>query len=72
MSAIERAVEIIGGQTETAKGFGLKQGHVWHWVNTNKQAPAKYITRISELTNGQVTVDELLADHVKADKESAA
>lgn len=72
MSAIERAVEIIGGQTETAKDFGLKQGHVWHWVNTNKQAPAKYITRISELTNGEVSVNDLLADHQKSKKEDAA
>lgn len=74
MSSVEKAVELIGGQTKTAKALGddLKQSHVWHWVHKYGQAPAKYITRISELTNGQVTVADLLADHVKADKESAA
>jgi DNA-binding transcriptional regulator YdaS (Cro superfamily) len=72
MSAIEKAVQLIGGQTETAKIFGLKQGHVWHWINTNKQAPAKYIPRISELTNGEVSVNDLLADHQKTNKDDAA
>lgn len=72
MSAIKKAVKIIGGQTKLANILGTKQSVVFHWLSRHGQAPAKYITRISELTNGQVTVDELLADHVKTDKESAA
>lgn len=72
MSAIEKAVCLIGGQTKLAKILGVNQTAVFHWINRHGQAPAKYITRISELTNGQVTVADLLADHVKADKESAA
>ncbi|WP_278403801.1 YdaS family helix-turn-helix protein [Pseudoalteromonas ruthenica] len=65
MSAIKQAVDLIGGQTATAKtlAFGVTQTQVWNWVNRHQQAPAKYIKRISELTNGRVTVDELLADH---------
>ncbi|WP_024591355.1 MULTISPECIES: YdaS family helix-turn-helix protein [unclassified Pseudoalteromonas] len=72
MSAVERAIEIIGGQTKAAKLLNTKQNIIWYWLNRHAQAPAKYITRISELTNGQVTVAELLADHVKTDKEDAA
>ncbi|MGO2181170.1 MAG: YdaS family helix-turn-helix protein [Pseudoalteromonas nigrifaciens] len=72
MSAIDKAVKIIGGQTKLATVLGTKQSVVHHWVSRHGQAPAKYITRISELTNGQVTVAELLADHVKTDKEDAA
>ncbi|TLX52053.1 transcriptional regulator [Pseudoalteromonas ruthenica] len=70
MSAIRSAVKAIGGQTATAKalGDGLKQAHVWNWVHKFQQAPAKYINRISELTDGSVTVDELLADHEKGRK----
>ncbi|EGI73238.1 hypothetical protein PH505_av00680 [Pseudoalteromonas distincta] len=71
-SNIEKAVKIIGGQTKLGKKLGVSQGSVWDWMNKFGQAPAKYITRISELTNGQVTVADLLADHVKTDKESAA
>ncbi|WP_262501047.1 helix-turn-helix domain-containing protein [Pseudoalteromonas fuliginea] len=35
------------------------------------QAPAKYIPRISELTNVEVSVYDLLADHQKSRKEDA-
>ena len=72
MSAVAKAIEIIGGQTKAAKLLNTKQNIIWYWINRHGQAPAKYIPRISELTNGQVSVHELLADHVKADKESAA
>lgn len=74
MSSIEKAVELIGGQTKTAKALGddLKQSHVWHWVHKFGQAPAKYISRISELTNGEVSVNDLLADHQKTNKDDAA
>ena len=72
MSAVAKAIEIIGGQTKAAKLLNTKQNIIWYWINRHCQAPAKYITRISELTNRQVTVADLLADHVKADKESAA
>lgn len=63
MSSIERAAELIGGQTALAKLFDLKQGHVWGWVHKRKQAPAKYIRQISAATNGAVSVIDLLKDH---------
>lgn len=63
MSAIESAVKIIGGQTKTARQFNIRQTHVWKWIHVNKQAPAKYIKRIAALTNHEVTVEQLLADH---------
>ena len=72
MSAIEKAVSLIGGQTKLASILGTKQSVVFHWVHRHGQAPAKYIPRISELTNGEVSVNDLLADHQKSNKESAA
>ena len=72
MSAIDKAVKIIGGQTKLATVLGTKQSVVHHWISRHGQAPAKYITRISELTNGEVSVDELLADHQKTNKDDAA
>ncbi|MEJ2912758.1 helix-turn-helix domain-containing protein [Pseudoalteromonas sp. C12FD-1] len=71
-SHIKKAVKIIGGQTKLGKELGVSQGSVWDWINKFGQAPAKYIPRISELTNGEVTVHELLADHQKANKDDAA
>ncbi|RZF94467.1 transcriptional regulator [Pseudoalteromonas sp. CO302Y] len=72
MSAIKKAVEIIGGQTKLANTLGTKQSVVFHWISRHGQAPAKYIPRISELTHGQVSVDDLLADHQKSSKDDAA
>jgi len=63
MSSIEKATELIGGQTAVAKLFHIKQGHVWAWVSKRKRAPAKYIRQISKATNGKVSVDDLLKDH---------
>ena len=71
-SHIEKAVKIIGGQTKLGKELGVSQGSVWDWINKFGQAPAKYIPRISELTNGEVSVNDLLADHQKSKKEDAA
>ncbi|RBO82594.1 YdaS family helix-turn-helix protein [Marinomonas aquiplantarum] len=63
MSAIQKAVNIIGTQTKVARLIGVKQAHVWNWLRLHKRAPAKYIRRISEATEGKVSVDELLQDH---------
>lgn len=71
MSNIEKAVHIVGGQTKLANLLGTQQTAVWNWVHRHGQAPAKYIPRISELTNGEVSVNDLLADHQKSNKESA-
>jgi DNA-binding transcriptional regulator YdaS (Cro superfamily) len=73
MSAVKKAVELIGGQTKTAKKLTntnreLKQGHVYAWICTRKQAPAKYIRELSALTNNQVTIEDLLADHENTTK----
>lgn len=63
MSAIQRSIEILGGQTALAKLLGVSQSHVWNWINRKHQAPAKYIRAISEATDGKVSVRELLTDH---------
>ena len=68
MSAIDKAVKEIGGQTKLAKLVGTKQNAVWNWINRHQQAPAKYIREISKLTNGEVSIEELLADHEKTTK----
>ncbi|MCS6237113.1 helix-turn-helix domain-containing protein [Shewanella baltica] len=63
MSAIEKAVKIIGGQTVLAKKLDIKQSYVWNWIHRHQQAPAKHIRAISSATQGLVSVDELLLDH---------
>lgn len=63
MKSIEKAVKIYGGQTKLGNALGVTQASVWDWINKYGQAPAKHISRISALTNGEVTIQELLSDH---------
>ena len=77
MCAIENAVNLLGGQTSVANLLTtneqkVKQNSVFYWVNKHKQAPAKYIKKISALTNGKITIEELLADHEKNKEDKAA
>jgi len=65
MSAISKAVKLIGGQSKLAKIVGTTQTAISNWVNRHQQTPAKYIRTVSELTNNEVTVEQLLADHEK-------
>ncbi|MBU1296223.1 MAG: helix-turn-helix domain-containing protein [Gammaproteobacteria bacterium] len=63
MSAIAKAVEIVGSQTALAQILGVKQAHVWNWLHIHKRSPAKYIRRISLATAGEVSESDLLRDH---------
>jgi DNA-binding transcriptional regulator YdaS (Cro superfamily) len=63
MSAIAKAVEIVGSQTALAQILGVKQAHVWNWLHIHKRSPAKYIRRVSLATRGQVSGSDLLKDH---------
>lgn len=65
MSAIKKAVTKIGSQVATAEKLGVKQNYISRWINIHRQAPAKYIRKLSALTNNEVTVEDLLADHEK-------
>ncbi|WP_150138624.1 helix-turn-helix domain-containing protein [Candidatus Enterovibrio escicola] len=65
MSTIQHSVVILGGQTALAKLLGIRQSHVWNWINRKQQTPARYIRAISEATGGKVSIKDLLTDHEK-------
>ena len=71
MNNITKAVKVVGGQTKLGKLLGVTQGSVWDWMNKYEQAPAKFIRKISELTEGKVTTGELLQITRKAEKEKS-
>lgn len=61
---ISKAVELVGGQTKLGELLGgVTQGSIWDWMNKYGQAPAHQIRKISKLTSGVITVDQLLDDH---------
>ncbi len=50
MDALKEAVEIAGGQTALASLIGVKQGHVWNWLNKAKKVPAEQVIPIETAT----------------------
>ena len=62
VAALSRAIEKLGGQSALARACGVKQGHVWHWLNKSRSVPANYVLAIEAATGGAVTRHELRPD----------
>lgn len=60
--ALTRAVEICGGQSALARAVGVKQAHVWNWLNVSKRVPADHVPAIEKATGGKVTRRDLRPD----------
>jgi len=60
--AFERAVEIVGGQSALARALGVKQGHVWHWLNKSGRCPAEHVLTVETATSGAVSRHQLRPD----------
>lgn len=60
--ALERAVEIAGNQSKLAEALGVKQQHVWNWLNRDKKLPFERAVAIERFTKGKVTAYELRPD----------
>lgn len=48
--ALQKAVNIAGGQTELAKIINTRQQNVWTWLNRDKKCSATYVAKVSEVT----------------------
>ena len=62
LDALVKAAELAGGQSALARGTGVKQGHVWWWINKSGQAPADKVLDIERAIDGAVTRHELRPD----------
>lgn len=60
-TAIQKAVEACGSQSELARRIGKKQGHVWYWLHSGRAAP-DVCQAIERATDGVVTAAELRPD----------
>lgn len=74
---LERAIQIAGSQVKLAAALGVRQGHVWKWLNTAREGvPAKYCPEIERLTRREVTCEELRPDidwgYVRGSKKAEA
>ena len=61
MQALERAIEIAGGQSALADKIGKKQAHVAMWLKRRK-VPAEVCADIEGATGGAVTRQALRPD----------
>ena len=51
LESLRTAVQIAGGQLALANQLGIKQGHVWSWLNTGRQrASGRYVLAIEAAT----------------------
>lgn len=61
-SALAKAIDTVGGQTQLARLLGVKQANVWHWLNKAERVPGEYVLAIEAATGGQVTRHDLRPD----------
>lgn len=60
---LHRAVALAGSQAELARRIGVKQMHVWNWLNRSKgKVPAERCPDIERATGGAVRCEELRPD----------
>jgi DNA-binding transcriptional regulator YdaS (Cro superfamily) len=62
-TALQRAIELCGGQTALAKKIGVPQSTLWHWIErARKGVPAEYVIPIETATGGKITRNDLRPD----------
>lgn len=57
--AIQRAIDIVGSQSELARRVGTGQPNVSKWLN-GAEISSRFIPAISTATDGKVSTSELL------------
>lgn len=63
MSALQTAVDLAGGQAALASAIGVKQQHVWNWLNRpGAKVPAEYCPAIERATGARVRCEDLRDD----------
>ena len=62
VKALKRAVKIAGGQSALAKLCGVRQPHIWNWLNRDNRVPAENALSVCKAVSWQVTPHELRPD----------
>ncbi|KAF6597540.1 helix-turn-helix domain-containing protein [Cronobacter sp. EKM101R] len=59
MNPINKAIQIVGSQTELARRIGVNQSTVSKWLN-GTDIRAKHVKPIATATNGKITPMEIV------------
>ena len=62
MQGLQKAISILGSQSELARAIKTKQQNVWYWLNVSKEVPPKYAIPIEQATDGEVSRHEICPD----------
>lgn len=62
MNPLQLAVKALNGQAALAGAIGVKQQHVWNWLNRPGQVPSDHCAAIEKATAGAVTRRDLRPD----------
>jgi len=62
LECLQRAIAIVGGQSAMARACGLKQGHIWAWLNKASRCPAEHVLGVEEATGGEISRHQLRPD----------
>ncbi len=50
LEALQKAIDIVGSQTQMAKKCGTSQQRIWNWLNRDKKVPAEYVLTIEQVS----------------------
>lgn len=62
MSAINKAIEVVGGQAELARVLDLHPSMVSQWATGRRRVAAEHCPDIEKAAQGQVTCEQLRPD----------
>lgn len=72
IEALQKAVELAGGQSSLARALGVKQQHVWNWLHRDRKPAAEYVLAIESAVEGKVSRYDLRPDVFGPPPQSAA
>jgi DNA-binding transcriptional regulator YdaS (Cro superfamily) len=62
-SPLQRVIKLIGTQVALAKAIGVKQAHIWNWLNRDGgEVPPAYVLKACSAVEWKVTPHELRPD----------
>ncbi len=62
IKALEKAVEIAGGQSALGRLIDRDQKAIWAWINTTQKVPAEDVLKIEQAVEGKVSKHDLRPD----------
>lgn len=72
IEALEKAVDLAGGQSALGRLIGKDQRTIWAWINTTQKVPAEDVLKIEEALEGKISRYELRPDVYPQEKPALA